>query len=174
MADGERGAFHSWTRSGTSETCEQAAEIRRDRRFGANPPPSQWVVKVQTPRMKHHALGATTSGVRSIRRVDALAKNRMTELLEVKPDLMLPAGFELQFEQRRFPKALAHAIVRHRMSAFLGAPDDAAPARDVAIGDARFDGALVALGNSVDQREIPTLEFVRGKQRAASRVGLAR
>lgn len=48
--------------------------------------------------MKHHARGATSATALGIRRVHTLAENRMTELLEVQPNLMLPAGLELQFE----------------------------------------------------------------------------
>ena len=122
--------------------------------------------------MEHDACGATVTG--TIRRVHALSQNRMAELLEVQPDLMLAASLELQFEQRRIPKSLAHAVVRHRMATLLFAADDAAAAGDVAIGDARVDGALVSIGNARDKREIPALEFVRGKQRASGSVSLAR
>ena len=111
----------------TTEACEQAFEIRWQRCLHRNGPPAQRMRKAQPPRVEHLAL-RRPAPTRFIVHVYAFAQQRVAELLQVQPNLMLPTRFQRQLEQRRVCEAFEHAIVRDGMAALIGRPHHATPA----------------------------------------------
>jgi hypothetical protein len=104
--------------------------------------------------------------------VHLLPHQWVPELLEMEPNLVLPPGVEPELEKGRVAIPLTDPIVRHRMAALSFSGDDTPSPADIRIGNVSFDGATGVGGNAVDEREIPAVKCVLGKQRAPVSVGL--
>jgi len=107
--------------------------------------------------------------------VDPVAEHRVSQALQVQPDLMLAPGLERELEQRRRrSEALADDEVRHRVAGRLAGAGEAPAAGHVGIGNRRIDGAGVVLRRAVHQRQVLAIEAVRAEQFAPGLVRLAR
>src|SRR6185312_10784182 len=96
-----------------------------------------WRGELESPGVQEEPIEAIRPAPRRARAVDRIAGDRMTDRVEMDPDLVRPAGDQVELEERPGAEPLANAVTRDRGAA-IGDHRHAGPMPRVAT-DRRFD-----------------------------------